>query len=180
MSTWISDHEGKWHPAKEIASLVNISDKPIEIEQTSSDGKKFKQTIQPGQPYIYEGPDRAAMFQWWEENGRPSSEKMKELEGNVTFGENFRTNNEFMEYYGKYRQMFGFKDVEEFLTYLGYDEKKSKKRFEENAVKVAIHDLPLRSPEIKKLGGGDDRANPGKNIRYGGFGEPAELSSIKA
>jgi hypothetical protein len=180
MPSWISDHEGKLHPAKEIASLVNISNKPIEIEQTASDGKKYKQKIMPGQPYIYEGPDRAAMYQWWEENGKPSAEKMKELEGNVTFGDDFRANPEFMEYYAKYRNMFGFKDVEEFLNYLGHDVAKAKKRFEEKAQIVAIHDLPTRSPEIKKLGGGDDRANPGKNIRYGGFGEPEELSAIKA
>lgn len=175
MPTWISDQKGKWHPAKEVASLINISDRPIEIEQTASDGKKYKQVIQPGAPYIYEGPDRAAMFQWWEENGRPSIEEMKKLEGNVTFGEDFRSNTEFMEYYGKYRNMFGFQNVDEFLKYLGYDEEKAKRRFEEKAKIVAIHDLPQRSPEIKKLGGGDDRANPGKNLRYGGFGEPEEL-----
>lgn len=179
MSTWISDENGQWHPAKERAALKNISDKTIEIEQTAIDGKKYRQAIPPGADYIYEGPDRAAMFQWWEENGRPDAEKMKELEGNVTFGENFRQNSEFMEQYAKFRTMFGFKDVDEYLKYLGYDKDKAHKRFLEKASQIAIHDLPMRSPEIKTLGGGTDKANPGKNLKYGGFGEPAELTASK-
>lgn len=174
MPSWISDEVGKWHPAKENAGLVNISDNPIEIEQTSSDGKKFKVIIQPGANYVYEGPDRAAMYQWWEENGKPDIKTMKKLDGNVTFGDNFRTNSEFMEQYAKFRNMFGFKDVEEYLIYLGYDSKKSHERFLEKASIVAIHDLPKKSPELKKLGGGDDKANPGKNIKYGGFGSYEE------
>lgn len=178
MPTWISDEKSLWHPAKEVASLINISDSPIEIEQTSIDGKKFKQVIQPGAPYIYEGPDRAAMFQWWEENGRPSYEKMMELNGNVTMGEDFLTNQYFMEQYAKFRSMHGFQTVKEYLTFIGYDEAATKKKFEEKAAKVAIHDLPKRSPEIKKLGGGDDRANPGKNQRYGGFGDPEEAKEL--
>lgn len=177
MPSWISDETGKWHPAKENAPLVNISNKPIEIEVTSSDGKKFKQKIEPGANYVYEGPDRAALFQWWEENGRPDSKTMKQLDGDVTFGEDFRTNNEFMEQYAKFRNMFGFKDVDEYLKYIGYDKEKSHARFLEKASIVAKHDLPGRVPEVKKIGGGDDKANPGKNLKYGGFGEPAELAA---
>lgn len=180
MPTWISDEKGQWHPAKERAALKNISDKSIEIEQTSVDGKKFKQLIEPGADYIYEGPDRAAMFQWWEENGRPDADTMKKLEGNVTFGEDFRSNTEFMEQYAKFRNMFGFKDVEEYLKYIGYDAEKSRKRFQEKASIVAKHDLPARSPELKKLGGGDDKANPGKNQKFGGFGSYEEQLVGKA
>lgn len=175
MATWVSDEIGKWHPAKEIAGLVNISNKPIEITQTSSDGKKFKVTVQPGAPYTYEGPDRAAMFQWWEENGRPDAKTMKKLEGDITMGEDFRTNTEFMEQYAKFRNMFGFNSVEEYLKYLGYDAEKAHARFEEKASIVAKHDLPERVPEIKKLGGGQDYATGRHNV-YGGFGEPAELT----
>lgn len=177
MGTWISDEKGQWHPAKERAALKNISDKSIEIEQTSIDGKKFKQLIPPGADYIYEGPDRASMFQWWEENGKPDANTMRELEGNVTFGENFRNNTEFMEQYAKFRSMFGFNSVDDYLKYLGYDQEKSHKRFLDKAAVVAIHDLPARSLEIKKLGGGTDNANPGKNLKYGGFGELTELST---
>lgn len=180
MPSWISDEKGFLHPAKEVAGLINITDKEIEIEQTSSDGKKFKVMVAPGAPYTYEGPCRAAMFQWWEENGRPGAEKIKAMApGSVTMGENFRSNIEFMEQYSKFRTMFGFQNVDEYLKYLGFDEKKSHERFLKMASVVAIHDLPNRVPEIKKIGGGDDRANPGKNIKYGGFGEPSELQAIK-
>lgn len=171
MSTYISDERGIWHPAKERVGLKNLSNKSIEIEQTSIDGKKFKQLIPPGGDYVYEGPDRAAMFQWWEENGKPSAEKMKEMEGNVTFGSDFRTNSEFMEQYSKFRQMFGFEDVEAYLKYLGYDSVKTHAKFMQNASITTTHDAPYRIQEIQKLGGGTDHANPGKNLRYGGFGE---------
>lgn len=171
MPTWVSDHNARWHPAKERTSLKNLSNKSIEIEQTASDGKKFKQMIEPGADYIYEGPDRAAMFQWWEENGKPSVEDMKNLDGNVTFGEDFRSNSEFMEQYAKFRNMFGFKDVDEYLKYLGYDKDKRQKEFERNAAVVTKHELPRRVMEVKKLGGGSDTVE-GKSIRYGGFGEP--------
>lgn len=174
MSTWISDEKGFLHPAKERAALKNISNAAIEVEQTASDGTKFKQVIPPGADYIYEGPDRAAMFQWWEENGKPDAAKMKELEGTVTFGEDFRKNTEFMQQYAKDRQMFGFANVEAYLKYLGYDEKKLHEKFLEKGSVVNIHDLPSRSPEIKKLGGGTDNANPGKNLKYGGFGSHEE------
>ena len=171
MPTYIADEKGIWHPAKERVALKNISGKPIEVEQTSSDGKKFKQTIPVGGDYIYEGPDRAALFQWWEENGKPSAEKMREMEGNVTFGEDFRMNTEFMEQYAKFRNMFGFNNVDEYLKYIGYDQTKAHKRFEEKAQIVAVHDLPARVPEINK--GGIHTANlPGVS---GGFGDPPDM-----
>lgn len=171
MSSFISDELGIWHPAKESVPLKNNTDRPIEIEQTSSDGKKFKQVVKPGGSYIYEGPDRAAMFQWWEENGKPSAEKMREMEGNITFGSNFRGDSEFINYYGKFRQSMGFVNMEEFLTFVGYDAKKSHARFLEKASMVTTHDAPTRLSEVQKLGGGTDNANPGKNLRYGGFGD---------
>lgn len=171
MSTWVSDEKGQWHPGKERVPLKNLSGKAIEIEQVSSDNKTFKQIVQPGQDYIYEGPDRAAMYQWWEENGKPTAEQMKDLIGNVTFGEDFRTNSEFMAQYAKFRQMFGFKDVEAYLKYLGYDSEKVHAKFLQKASVVTTHDAPARIKEIKMLGGGDDKANPGKNQRFGDFGE---------
>lgn len=171
MSSFIADERGIWHPAKERSPLKNLSGKAIEIEQTSSDGKKFKMTVAPGADYIYEGPDRAAMFQWWEENGKPSAEKMKEMEGNVTFGSDFKMNSEFMKSYAEHRQAFGLKDMKEYLEMLGYDPKKSHEKFLEKASMITTHDAPARMAEIKKLGGGTDNANPGINLRYGGFGD---------
>lgn len=181
MSRWVSDEKGKWHPAKESVGLTNISNKSIKVKQTSDDGKEYTKTIPPGGAYVYEGPDRAAMYQWWEENGKPTAEQIKAMDQtNITFGDDFRANSEFMEQYSKFRNMFGFKDVDEYLKYLGYDEKKAHEKFLKNASIVNVHDLPDRVPEIKKLGGGDDRANPGKNIKFGGFGDPEELVGAKA
>lgn len=172
MSTWISDEKGILHPAKERVSLKNLSGKVIEIEQTATDGKKFKQLIQPGMDYIYEGPDRAAMFQWWEENGKTTAEQMKErVDGSVTFGSDFRNNTEFLQHYSIARQAHGFKDMSEFLVFIGYDEKKSHAKFLERASVVNMHETPNRINELQRLGGGTDQANPGKNIRYGGFGD---------
>lgn len=171
MSTWIADEKGVWHPAKERVALKNLSNKSIEIEQTSVDGKKFKQLVSPGMDYIYEGPDRSAMYQWWEENGKPSAEEMREKIGSVTFGDDFRKNSEFMEQYAKFRSMFGFETVDDYLKYLGYDPQKSHNRFLEKASMVTTHDAPARIAEIKMLGGGDDKANPGKNQRFGDFGD---------
>lgn len=176
MSSWVTDEKGKWHPAKEQVNLINRSERDLVIEITDDEGKKFKKTIKPGQPYVYEGPDRAALFQWWEQNGKPSAEKMKEMEGQITMGEGYRQDKEFLEGFAKARQAFGFNTVNEYLEYLGYDEKKIKKDFERKASVVNIHDAPPRIEEIKRVGGGDNRANPGKDIRYGGFGEPSELT----
>lgn len=170
MPTWISDEKGLCHPAKESCALVNRSNKVITIEQKDENGKVFKVKVKPGGSYIYEGPDRAAMYQWWEENGKPTAEQINAMpNATITFGTSFHTNQEFMDYYAKYRQAFGFQNMGEFLTYLHYDEKGQKARFEKLAQEVNLHELPDRVPEIKKIGGGDDRANPGKNIRAGGW-----------
>lgn len=172
MSTWVSDEKGVWHPAKERVPLYNLSGKTIEIEQVSSKGEKFTVAVAPEASYIYEGPDRAAMLQWWEENGRPTAEQMQDkINGNVTFGDDFRKNSEFMEQYAKFRQMFGFKDVDAYLQYIGYDQKAAHERFLKKASIVATHDAPAKVKEIQMVGGGTDQANPGKNIRHGGFGD---------
>ena len=177
MASWVSDENGKWHPAKEQAGLKNYSNKSIVVEMVDDDGKKFKKTVPPGGSYVYEGPDRAALFQWWEENGKPSAEEMKKrVNGDITIGEDFRQNTEFLESYAKARNAFGFSSVEEFLKYLGYDKAKVKAEFEKKASKIVLHELPSKIDEIKRVGGGDNRANPGKDVKYGGFGVPAELA----
>ena len=181
MPKWISDERGLLHPAKESVPLYNRTNKPIKIEQTDDNGKKFIMTVKPSQPYIYEGPDRSAMFQWWEENGKPTAEQIKAMpDGQITTGSDFQTNQEFMDFYAKYRQAFGFQNMNEFLTYLGYDSKKQNERFKKLAQEVNLHELPDRVPEIKKVGGGDDRANPGKNLRYGGWGEQPNENYVEA
>lgn len=174
--SWITDENGVWHPAKEKVNLINRSGKDIVIEIYDDAGKKFKKTIKPDEPYVYEGPDRAALFQWWEENGKPDEERMKLLAGNVTFGEDFRGNMEFLEFFGKMRNSLGIGTMDEFLKYLGYDKEKYQKRFQEKASIVSKHEVSQRVESIKTLGGGAVPHDPKQN-RYGGFGSPAELQN---
>ena len=162
MPSWITDQDGKWHPAKEKVALTNY-------------GKRFKdkktgEWVNTGEPYIYEGPCRAALFELWQ---------IDKTGATTTIGENFRQNTEFLESFAKARQAFGFANVEDYLTYLGYDISKAKADFEKKASVLAKHELPKKVEEIKKLGGGSDTANPGKNIKYGGFGEPQEVELAK-
>ena len=67
--------EGVWHPAKERVALKNLSGKTKKV-----DGED----VQPGDDYIYEGADRAALFELY---------KLKV----ETLGEDFRKNPEFLQ-----------------------------------------------------------------------------------
>jgi len=51
MPTWVSKR-GKWLPAKEKIGLVNKSEKVITYNGVE---------IQPGDPFVYDGPDREAL-----------------------------------------------------------------------------------------------------------------------
>lgn len=167
MSSWVTDEKGKWHPAKERTSLKNLSGSPIRIKNKDITGKEFVQEIPPGGDYIYEGPCRAALFELWEAHGKPTEEQMKANPEMMTIGEGYRTNAEFLESYAKARQAFGFNNINEYLSYIGYDEAKVKEDFNKKASMVTGHELPRRVEQVKKLGGGDDKANPGKNYIYG-------------
>ena len=181
MSRWISDEKGLWHPAKERVGLKNLSGKPIQIEQTSDDGKKFKMTIPNGGDYVYEGPDRAAMYQWWEENGKPTYEQIMAMpQGTITMGSDFRQNDEFLKQFRLAREAHGYQSVKEYLKDIGFDEVKAHENFLKKASVVQLHELAERVPEIKKVGGGDDRANPSKNVRLGGWGEQPNESFVEA
>jgi hypothetical protein len=154
MPTYVSNR-GVWHPAKEKVGLVNKSDKPIEYN-----GK----TIQPGEPFVYEGPDREAI-------------KELHLAGRTTFGQDFKTDPEFLQMV----RNRGFQSVEEYLSMIGYDEEKAEKEFEERAAVVQAHEVPKRHAEIKMLGGGKDTSGNRQDL-HGGFGEerlrtPAEVNS---
>lgn len=154
MPNWVTDEKGLWHPAKEKVALTNHSDKPFKNPTTG-------EMVQPGDVFIYEGPDRAALFELY---------KIDKTGKTTTLGENFRQNTEFLEYYAKMRNAFGFESVDAFLSYLGYNEEEKKKEFESKASVINKHDLPKRVEMIKQVGGGSDTAT-GKNVRYGGFGE---------
>jgi hypothetical protein len=140
--------EGTLIPAKEKVGLVNQSDKTIEVN-----GKQ----VLPGEPFIYEGADRAALYELWKA-------------GETTFGINFRKSPDFL----KMIRDLNFNNIDDYLDFVGYDQKKAKEEFEKNASNVTKHDIVKSVEMIKVIGGGKDFSGGG-NDKYGGFGKPAEL-----
>ena len=154
MPTFVSD-KGVWHPAKEEIGLTNISTKSFEYK-----GK----TIKPGQPFVYEGPDRAALQELGDQNVS-------------TFGTDFRKDPEFRQ---SIRNQ-GFDNVDQYLKDMGYDEEADTKKYKEKVSKVKAHDIPKAVKEIKQMGGGKDYTGNKNNDIIGGFGDErvrpsAELS----
>lgn len=146
MPTFISK-DGVWHPAKEKIGLTNLSGKTKTIE---INGKKVK--IKPGDPYIYEGPDRAALFTLYQEKVE-------------TLGTNFRQDPEFIN---RVRQL-GF-TMEDYLKAVGYDEEKVEAEFVKKAKVVTKHEIGTQVKAIETLGGGGDTSGAGQD-KYGGFGK---------
>ena len=147
MPSYISNG-GEWSPAKERVALKNVTNAVKELNG---------QTIQPGDDFIYEGPDRAALFELFQ----TKQEK---------FGIHFENDPELI---GRVRQL-GYKSVKEYAKAMGYDKAKAQEDFEKNASVVARHDLPRRIEEIKKLGGGNDTAGNNQDS-YGGFGDAPNI-----
>jgi len=143
MGNWAS-HKGKWHPKKERIALKNISDKPFEYKG---------ETINPGDDFIYEGPDRQAL---------------KELAsaGEEFFGQDFRESSEFQDFINsKYKG-----NTELYLKRIGYKEEEDDEKFEKIIAKVNKHELPKQVEAIKVMGGGKDTAGGGLD-KPGGFGD---------
>lgn len=134
MPKWLSKG-GTWFPRKERVALK----KP------------------DGTPYIYEGADRAALFELWDQ-------KVENL------GMDFRYDPELLN---RVRQL-GFKDMEEYLKYIGYDEKKVEEHFKKHASIINKHELPEKIKAIETMGGGTDTSGQGGDIP-GGFGKPKDL-----
>lgn len=153
MPRWITDEKGVWHPAKEKVALRNNRKEPM-INPSATWSSYYGEVVQPGEVFIYEGPDRAAMFELFDQ-------KVDSL------GADFHNDPDLVS---RVKQM-GYKDVTEYSKVMGYDEKKAKDRFAKEATKVAQHELPEKVEAIKRLGGGQDLSGQG-NDTYGGFGEP--------
>ena len=134
MSKWVSK-EAEWYPANEKVGL----------------------TKKDGTPYIYEGPDRAALFELWQQ-------KVDKL------GMNFRHDPDLIN---RIRQL-GFKDMKEYLKHIGYDEEKAQENFDKNASVVNLHELPAKVAAIEVMGGGTDTTGQNKDIP-GGFGEAPKI-----
>lgn len=147
-------HGGVLHPAKERVALRNKSDYSFQYNG---------ETIEPGDEFIYEGPDREAT-KIIHEHGRevvgPDGKKVMAL------GRDFKTEPEFIDYY---RRKLGYKTAEEYLESIGYDQEAETKKFYERASVVNKHDLPRKVKEIEMIAGGG-APDPNQAI-VGGFGD---------
>ena len=141
MPSWISK-DGVWHPAKEKVGLTNLSGKTKTIS-----GKSIK----AGDLFIYEGPDRAALFELYKEKVE-------------TLGMDFKKDIDFIN---RVRQL-GY-TIDDYLKAVGYDAEKVEKDFKEKAQEIQKHEMPERIKSIETLGGGGDSSGAGAD-KYGGFG----------
>ena len=150
MPSFVSN-KGLWSPAKEEIGLINKSEKVIDY-----DGKK----IQPGQPFIYNGPDREAL-------------KMLEDSGAATLGTDFRHDPEFRQ---AVRNQ-GFENIDAYLKHIDYDEAVDEKKFKEKTATVKAHEIPARVAKINVMGGGKDFSGDKANDVVGGFGSEKRVGA---
>lgn len=134
--------DGVFYPANEKVGLV---------DHKGTDGR------QPGDPYVYVGPDRAALFELYKA-------------GVETFGVDFHHDAELLH---RVKQL-GFNNVDEYAKTVGYDKKKVEEEFTKKASVVNKHEIPKKVEAIKIMGGGMDSSGQG-NEKHGGFGQPKEL-----
>ena len=67
----------------------------------------------------------------------------------------------------------GFKDIQEYLDFIGYDAEKAKIVFKEKAAEIHKYQEPKRKPEKLVMGGGVDTSGKGGDL-IGGFGSERE------
>ena len=97
---------------------------------------------------IYQGADRAAL-------------KMLEEQGG-TIGQHFKTN---MDFVMRVKQL-GFSSIEDYLKFIGHDEKQQQAKFDELLKKVNKHELPARHvPASITSSGGDDTSGHGQHMK---------------
>ena|SRR3990167_4908181 len=151
MPTWVSK-DGKFYPANEKVALVNHSNETI--KNPSADwSENHGKDVAPGDPFIYEGPDRAALFYLYET-------KQESL------GQDFHQDADLI---ARVRQL-DFKSINAYARAMGWDKIKVDEEFKKKASKIIKHGLPETVAAINRLGGGRDMAGQGQD-RYGGFGE---------
>lgn len=154
MAQFIS-FKGMFFPALEEVSLTYNGKNEIPKDKLSEYITISGDTLKPGMPFIYKGPDREAMY------------LLKEM-GVEYLGVDFEHDPEFLQ---KCRTL-GFNSTQEYLKFIGYDEAKDKERFKNLAKKVSMHELPSREKEDFILAGGKDMSGKKDNDIVGGFGEP--------
>lgn len=127
---------GVWEPALEKVALVK----------------------KDGEPFIYEGKDRAALEEI--------------AAGNVT-SQPFWKDTEFIN---RVRQVHNM-SMKEYMDANGFDEKTSKAEFEKKLAIVNLHKPLLRKPSKRQRSGGANTAPGGSGSLEGDFGGIAEAKS---
>lgn len=153
--------DGVWYVAKERVALKNLSNKTI--TNPSEEGSKYHgEQVKPGEPFIYEGPDRAAMFELF---------KIDPSGGVTTLGEHFTDNVDMQE---RTRQR-GYKSVIEYAKAFGYSKEAVENKFSELISEVKVHELPSRVAMVEATqSGAHDFSGQGKHMK-GGFGEQPSI-----
>jgi len=139
MASWISVN-GEWIPAKEHAVLPHLSGTDKEI---------------------YDGPDRAALLQLWEDDPTGKTVKM---------GKHFKQDPDFLAMV----RGLGFLNADEYLKAVGYDAEAVAEFTKDKISEINKHELPKRVKAIKTMSGGVEHGT-GKVIREGGFGSAPDL-----
>lgn len=155
MPTFISKG-GILHPAKEKVSLKYKGKNSIPKDKLPMGVTISGDALNPGDDFLYDGPDRASLNMLYQEEGGEAS----------TLGQDFRNDPEFIQ---SVRNR-GFNTVDEYLKSIGYDDKKEEEKFSKKASSVQAHELEKRVNEIEVLAGGKDYTGSGEDS-IGGFGE---------
>lgn len=150
--------EGECYPMKEQIALKYPFKEELPIDKLSEhftvlspEAKKRGYLIE-GDDVYYDGPCREAIY-------------ALANAGEKCFGKNFRHDQDFLQ---KVRNL-NFNDEQDYLEWIGYDEKKSKELAEQKASMVQNHNPPKREEELFIAGGGYTMSG-GKTL-IGGFGE---------
>lgn len=157
MGQWISLH-GKLYPANEKVALRNNSKEKI-INPSASWSKYAGEEVGPGEPFIYEGPDRASLFELYLADPTGKTEYL---------GMEFYDDPEIQD---RARQR-GYKSVADYAKAMGYDKTKAEERFKGLVKEISTHDLPKTVKMLRAAeSGGYDTSGQG-NDAYGDFGDP--------
>jgi len=150
--------DGVWYVAKERVALKNNSNQTI--TNPSEEGSKYAgEQVAPGEPFIYEGPDRASLFELF---------KIDKTGQVLTMGQDFRDDTDMQD---RARQR-GYKSVADYAKAMGYSKEKIEARFAELIAKVETHDLPKRVAMIEAAQSGGTNTAGTEGHMKGNFGEP--------
>lgn len=117
-----------------------------------------EKTYLPDKEEIYTGPDRAAV------------EMIKENGGQL--GAHFRTSAEFVM---RVKQL-GFGSIDEYLQFMGYDEKKAEAEFNKSMNEVIKHESPKKIKARRFEGGGMDTSGQGNHMEGDFKAAPGNIS----